>query len=112
MHLALRSQCLVLFQHLEETDTVDLSLGPFLLVTDLLQFCNVLIEIFLLIANLQQLPSVIILAELDTGIPFRGGIDAFMLQKGHEFSFYLFCLRKRLLLLQPSLFSILPPLLL
>ena len=107
MHLALRSQCLVLFQHLEETYTVDLSLSPFLLITYLLQLCNILIEIFLLIADLQQLPSVIILAELNTGVPFRCSIDAFMLEQCHKLSFNLLCLGKRLLLLQPSLFSIL-----
>jgi hypothetical protein len=53
MHLAFRGQILIFLKHLQELGAVDFGLGLFLLVTDLLQFADVLHEVLLLIADLE-----------------------------------------------------------
>lgn len=53
MHLDLRGQILIFLKHLQELSSIDFSLGFLLLVTDLLQFANILHEVLLLITDLE-----------------------------------------------------------
>ena len=82
------------------------------MVTCFLQLGNIFEIVFLFIANFKQLPSVIIFAQFDAGIPFGADPDEFLLEECHKLTFDDLCFRKDLFLLKATFLSIFPSLLL
>jgi len=72
---------------------VHLRFGSLLLIANLFEFGDILEIVFLLIANFEELPAIIILAQFNAGIPFGADSDHFMLEQGHKLTFYFFSFR-------------------
>ena len=84
MHLAFRCQVLLLLQHLQKLCLVDFNFGPLLLLADLLEVGNIFVEVLLFLPHAQESPPLIVLTQLDAGVPFGGHSDEFILEQPNE----------------------------
>jgi hypothetical protein len=56
------------------------------LITDFLELSDILKIVLLLITNLEKLPTIVVLAELDAAVPFSVYAYQFLLKQSHELS--------------------------